>query len=48
MIFVLWVLLAFGLGLVAKGRGDSFWVWFVLALVIDPLLAGIIYVIVRK
>lgn len=48
MIIIIWVVLALFLGLAAKGNGRSFWVWFGLGIIIDPILAWIVYAIVAR
>lgn len=48
LIIVLWIVFAVILGLVAKGNGRSFWAWLILGMIIDPILAWIIYAIVVK
>lgn len=40
---LIWVGLALLLGFVAAGNGRSFWGWFILGLIIDPILAGLLY-----
>lgn len=48
LIVILWITLAVVLGLAAKGNGRSFWAWFILGMIIDPILAWIVYAIVVK
>lgn len=36
------------LGFVASGNGRSFWGWFILGLIIDPILAGLLYWLITK
>lgn len=48
LIAIVWITLAVVLGLAAKGSGRSFWIWFILGMIIDPILAWIVYVIVVK
>lgn len=48
LIVILWITLAIVLGFTAKANGRSFWVWFILGMIIDPILAWIVYVIVVK
>jgi uncharacterized membrane protein YhdT len=48
VVAVIWLALAYFLGKSAQGVGRSFWVWFILALIIDPILAWIVYAIVAR
>jgi hypothetical protein len=48
VVAVIWLVLAYFLGKSAEGEGRSFWVWFILGLIIDPILAWIVYAIVAK
>ena len=45
---IIWLVFAYLLGKSAEGVGRSFWVWFILGLIIDPILAWIVYFIVAK
>ncbi|MBN3135818.1 hypothetical protein [Pectobacterium punjabense] len=45
---LLWVGLAIVLGCVASSSGRSFWGWFILGMVIDPLLAGLLYYLICR
>jgi hypothetical protein len=47
-LILLWVGLALLLGFVAAGNGRSFWGWFTLGLIIDPILAGLLYWLICK
>jgi len=47
-IILLWIVLALLLGLVAAANGRSFWGWFILGLIIDPILAGLLYWLIAK
>lgn len=47
-LLLLWVGLALLLGIVASSNGRSFWGWFILGIVIDPLLAGLLYWLLGK
>lgn len=47
-LILLWVGLALLLGLIASGNGRSFWGWFILGLIIDPILAGLFYWLIAK
>ena len=40
--------LALLLGIVASANGRSFWGWFILGLIIDPILAGLLYWLIAK
>lgn len=42
-LLLLWVGLALLLGIIASSNGRSFWGWFILGIIIDPLLAGLLY-----
>ncbi|EJR0948794.1 MULTISPECIES: hypothetical protein [Vibrio] len=46
ILVLLWVFLAFVLAIYAKSNGRSFGWWLLLGLVIDPILAWIIYKVV--
>lgn len=48
MLLILWVVFALCFGLYASSNGRSFWVWFILALVVDPLIAWLIFMIVAR
>jgi uncharacterized membrane protein YhdT len=48
VVAVIWLVLAYFLGKSAENEGRSFWVWFILGLIIDPILAWIIYSIFIK
>ncbi len=48
LLLILWIILAVVLGLTAKANGRSFLIWFILGMIIDPILAWIVYVIVVK
>ena len=48
LIPLLWIGLALLLGIVASGNGRSFWGWFILGLIIDPILAGLLYWLVCR
>ncbi|MFQ2767528.1 hypothetical protein ACK3ZB_12415, partial [Aeromonas caviae] len=45
---LLWFGLALLLGIVASSNGRSFWGWFILGLIIDPILAGLLYWLVCR
>ncbi|EJD6643634.1 MULTISPECIES: hypothetical protein [Providencia] len=47
-LLLLWVGLALLLGIIASSNGRSFWGWFILGIVIDPLLAALLYWLVGK
>ncbi|MGE5980257.1 hypothetical protein [Klebsiella aerogenes] len=47
-LILLWGGLALLLGFIASGNGRSFWGWFILGLIIDPLLAGLLYWLIAK
>lgn len=48
LLILLWVGLALLLGFIASGNGRSFWGWFILGLIIDPILAGLLYWLIAK
>jgi hypothetical protein len=48
IVAAIWIALAFFLGKAAQGVGRSFWVWFILGIIIDPILAWIVYAIVAR
>lgn len=48
IVFLVYVAIALVLGLMAKGVGRSFWVWFVLGCVITPVMAFLLFFIVAK
>lgn len=48
LIPLLWIGLALLLGIVASDNGRSFWGWFMLGLLIDPILAGLFYWLICK
>ncbi len=45
---LLWVGLALLLGIIASGSGRSFWAWFILGIIIDPILAGLLYLLIAR
>ncbi len=47
-LILIWCGLALLLGFVASGNGRSFWGWFILGLIIDPILAGLLYWLITK
>lgn len=47
-LILLWGGLALLLGIVASANGRSFWGWFILGLIIDPILAGLLYWLIAK
>ncbi|EPQ3464634.1 MULTISPECIES: hypothetical protein [Enterobacteriaceae] len=47
-LILLWGALALLLGFVASANGRSFWAWFILGLIIDPILAGLLYWLIAK
>lgn len=47
-LILLWAGLALLLGFVASANGRSFWGWFILGLIIDPILAGLLYWLIAK
>ncbi|EKT64548.1 hypothetical protein [Providencia burhodogranariea] len=47
-LIILWVGLALLLGIVASSSGRSFWAWFILGIIIDPILAGLLYLLIAK
>lgn len=47
-LILLWAGLALLLSFVASANGRSFWGWFILGLIIDPILAGLLYWLVAK
>jgi len=47
-IILLWVILAIVLGIKAAINGRSFGLWFVMGIVLDPILAWILYAIVAR
>ncbi|EML0362083.1 hypothetical protein RI835_001418 [Providencia rettgeri] len=47
-LLLLWVGLALLLGIVASSNSRSFWGWFILGIIIDPLLAGLLYWLLGK
>ncbi|EPI2105756.1 hypothetical protein ACS5F0_001507 [Providencia rettgeri] len=47
-LLLLWVGLALLLGIIASSNGRSFWGWFILGIIIDPLLAGLLYWLLGK
>lgn len=47
-LILLWVGLALLLGFIASGSGRSFWGWFIPGLVIDPILAGLLYYLICR
>jgi hypothetical protein len=48
IIYIIWIFLAFLIGKSASANGRSFWLWFTLGIIIDPILAFIIYKIVGE
>ncbi len=40
---LLWFGLSLLLGIIAASGGRSFWGWFILGLIIDPILAGLFF-----
>lgn len=48
MLILLWAGLALLLGFIASANGRSFWGWFILGLLIDPILAGLLYCLIAK
>lgn len=42
MILLIWVIGAVIVGLLGKGKGSSFILWFILGIVLDPILAMIL------
>lgn len=47
-LIILWIGLALLLGIVASSSGRSFWAWFILGIIIDPILAGLLYLLIAK
>jgi hypothetical protein len=47
-LFILGLLFAPGVGVIAKTRGRSFWGWMLLSLIITPIIAGIIVLIMKE
>lgn len=47
-LLLLWVGLALLLGIIASSNGRSFWGWFILGIIIAPLLAGLLYWVFGK
>lgn len=47
-LLLLWVGLALLLGIIASSNGRSFWGWFILGIIIDPILAGLLYWLLGK
>ncbi|EJO9633992.1 hypothetical protein ABFE35_001118 [Salmonella enterica] len=45
---LLWIFLAVVLGFLAKGAGRSFRGWFILAMIIDPILAGLLFFLIVR
>lgn len=45
---LLWIGLALLLGFVASANGRSFWGWFILGIIIDPILAWLLYWLIAK
>ena len=45
---LLWIGFSLLLGIVASGNGRSFWGWFILGLLIDPVIAGLFYWLLCK
>ncbi len=45
---LLWVGLALLLGIIASVGGRSFWAWFILGIIIDPILAGLLYLLIAR
>lgn len=48
MILIIWAVSAILLGIYASSNDRSFWVWFILGLIIDPILAWIVFMIVAQ
>ncbi|WP_392564106.1 hypothetical protein RHO13_00125 [Orbus wheelerorum] len=48
MIFILWFIFSIVLGMLAKANGRSFIIWFILGVLVDPILGFILYKIVAK
>lgn len=42
MILLIWVIGAVIVGMLGKGKGSSFILWFILGIVLDPILAMIL------
>lgn len=42
MLILLWVIGAVIVGILGKGKGSSFILWFILGIVLDPILAIIL------
>jgi len=47
-LILLWGGLALLLGIVASANGRSFRGWFILGMIIDPILAGLLYWLIAK
>lgn len=48
ILFLIYLALAIILGVMAKGAGRSFWVWFVIGMVLTPLMAYLIFFVLVK
>lgn len=42
LILIIYLSFAVLVGMLAKGKGSSFILWFIIAIVIDPILAGLL------
>ncbi|PHI32739.1 hypothetical protein CRN84_17305 [Budvicia aquatica] len=48
VLLLLWVGASVVIGLCAQSRGRSFWLWFVISMIFDPLAGVIFYNIVVR
>lgn len=48
IILLLWVMASAFIGWGASARGRSFWLWFTVSMVFDPLFGAVLYAMVVK
>jgi predicted branched-subunit amino acid permease len=47
-LFIISLIFCFGVGIIAKTRGRSFWGWSLLSLLITPIVAGLVVFVMKE
>lgn len=43
MLISAWIIFSFVIGFIARNNGQSFWLWTIISLIIDPVGGGLLY-----
>lgn len=48
LVLLLWIMASAFIGWCASSNGRSFWLWFMVSLLFDPLFGAVLYIMVVK